>query len=279
MTKDHMDDHDHGLSFDLQTLRRRRVIGGLATLGLVGAGAAIWGRNAFGSEAEISGIGADGNICVGATVETQGPFPADGSNGVNGTTSNVLVQSGVQRADIRSSFAGMQPMANGIALTVTLQLVNVAAACAPLAGYAVYIWHCDAAGRYSIYEAVEANYLRGLGVTDGAGEVQFKTILPGCYNGRWPHIHFEVFSTVDAATAGDQSLLISQMALPGDVLSAQYAADARYAQSAANLALQAIGVDGIFADNTAAQLAAQTIIIAGDPATGLTGRARLGIAV
>jgi protocatechuate 3,4-dioxygenase beta subunit len=279
MTKDHMDDHDHGLSFDLQTLRRRKVIGGLATLGLVGAGAAIWGRNAFGGEAEISGIGADGNVCVGATAETQGPFPADGSNGVNGTTSNVLVQSGVQRADIRSSFAGMQPMANGIALTVTLQVVNVAAACAPLAGYAVYIWHCDAAGRYSIYEAVEANYLRGLGVTDGAGEVQFKTILPGCYNGRWPHIHFEVFSTVDAATAGDQSLLISQIALPGDALTAQYAADARYAQSAANLARQTIGDDGIFADNTAAQLAAQTMTVTGDPATGLTGRARLGIAV
>ena len=34
------------------------------------------------------------------------------------------------------------------------------------------------------------------------GQVTFKTIYPGAYNGRWPHIHFEVFESMNNASAG-----------------------------------------------------------------------------
>lgn len=266
------DNHDHGLAQDLAVMRRRRVI---AVLG-AGAGVALFARGALGSEADVTGSGPDGT-CVQATAEMQGPFPSDGSNAVGGSTSNVLVEAGVQRSDIRPSFGAMTPVADGIEMTMTLQVVNVDKSCAPLAGRAVYVWHCDAAGRYSIYEAAEANYLRGVGVTDAEGRVTFTSILPGCYAGRWPHVHLEVFADVASATAGSAAGIISQLAFPGEPLVGLYAGDARYAVSVGNLADLSLAGDWIFADNTPAQLSAQTFVLTGDVA-GLQATAVVGVA-
>ena len=47
----------------------------------------------------------------------------------------------------------------------------------------------------------DENYLRGIAKTDSEGTAWFKTIFPGCYSGRWPHIHFEVYSSVAKAVA------------------------------------------------------------------------------
>jgi hypothetical protein len=86
---------------------------------------------------------------LGHPSETGGPYPGDGTNGPN-----VLVQTGIVRSDIRSSFGTSgTTTAPGVPLTVTLQLVNTNANCAPLVGYVVYLWHCDASGRYSMYSA------------------------------------------------------------------------------------------------------------------------------
>ncbi len=243
-------------------MRRRRVIGGLAVLG-AGAGVAIWARGAIGGEAEVTATGPDG-MCIKTTSETQGPFPSDGSNDIGGTVSNVLAEAGVQRSDIRPSFGSLTAVADGISLTITLQLVDVGAACAPLPGRAVYIWHCDAAGKYSLYEVPAANYLRGVGITDASGRVTFTTILPGCYPGRWPHVHFEVFRDIATATTGAAAGEISQLAFPGAAVAGFYASDARYAASVGNLAALSLAKDGIFADNTAAQMTAQTLTLGGD---------------
>ena len=35
-------------------------------------------------------------------------------------------------------------------LTLTLKLVNTSSSCADLSGYAIYLWHCDREGRYSV---------------------------------------------------------------------------------------------------------------------------------
>ena len=66
---------------------------------------------------------------------------------------------------------------------------------APLAGAAVYLWHCNREGEYSMYsEAIaDENYLRGVQETDDDGSVTFTSIFPAAYSGRWPHIHFEVY--------------------------------------------------------------------------------------
>src|SRR5207253_804792 len=137
--------------------------------------------------------------------ETAGPFPGEGSNGPN-----VLNQTGVVRSDIRPSFAGLSGTADGTPLAIALTLVS-AATCAPLAGYAVYIWHCDRLGRYSLYSAgaTNQNYLRGVQAADANGKVAFTSIYPGCYAGRWPHIHFEVYRTLAAATSVTNKLATS----------------------------------------------------------------------
>jgi protocatechuate 3,4-dioxygenase beta subunit len=269
-----MTEHDEGLARDLAIMRRRKVIGGLAVVG-AGAGLAIWARRATGGEAEVVATGPDGQ-CIKATAETQGPFPADGSNEIAGQVSNVLAEAGVQRSDIRSSFGSLTAVADGIPLTIELRLQDVGNACAPLAGRAVYLWHCDAAGRYSLYEATEANYLRGVAVADASGKVTFTTILPGCYAGRWPHVHFEVFKDMAAATSGSAAGVVSQLAFPKEI-GGFYASDARYAASVQNLAALSLATDGIFADNTAAQMTAQTFAFGGDSAAGVLAVAIVGV--
>src|SRR5205823_2327185 len=125
---------------------------------------------------------------------------------------NVLNQSGILRSDIRPSFGTMNGTAAGIPLTIKITLVNTAANCAFLSGYAIYLWHCDRDGLYSLYTIASQNYLRGVQATDASGTVTFQSIFPGCYSGRWPHIHFEVYQDLATAAAGGGKLRTSQMA-------------------------------------------------------------------
>jgi hypothetical protein len=96
--------------------------------------------------------------CSTIPEETAGPFPGDGSNGPD-----VLSIDGVERQDIRSSIGSASGTASGIQLTVDLTIVD-AATCAPLAGAAVYLWHADSQGRYSMYSSgvSDENFLRGV---------------------------------------------------------------------------------------------------------------------
>jgi len=168
--------------------------------------------------------------CATIPNETEGPFPGDGSNGPN-----VLALSGVVRSDIRTSFAGLSGTADGIPLTIVLTIVS-ATTCAPLAGRAVYMWHCDKLGRYSLYTAgvTNQNYLRGTQETDASGRVSFTSIYPGCYAGRWPHIHFEVYPSLTGATRVSNKIATSQLAMDKATSDLVYAT-AGYEASVANL--------------------------------------------
>jgi len=97
----------------------------------------------------------------------------------------VLNVAGVVRSDIRSSFGGLSGTADGVPLTIVLSIV-AASTCEVLAGRAVYRWHCDRPGRYSVYSsgATNQNYLRGVQEADASGTVTFQSIFPGCYAGR-----------------------------------------------------------------------------------------------
>ena len=124
--------------------------------------------------------------------ETAGPYPGDGSNGVN-----ALSETGIVRTDIRSSFGTASGTAEGVPMSLRMTIVDVANG-RPLEGAAVYVWHCDAEGRYSLYSegAEDQNYLRGVQVAGADGVVAFDSIWPACYAGRWPHIHYEVYPDV-----------------------------------------------------------------------------------
>lgn len=254
---------------------RRAVLAGLASAG--GAGTLWWLMGARAS-ATITGQGADG-ICVVPPEETAGPYPGDGTNARAGSTVNVLTESGVERRDITGSFGQMSGVADGVALDLEIRLVNVNSACAPVSGLALYLWHCDADGKYSLYSLPGENYLRGLQRSDEAGIIRFKTILPGCYDGRWPHMHFEVFASAEAAVSGRNALLTSQFAMPAELCQSVYAADRRYPTSLSNLGRVSPERDNVFGDNSAQELAAQTLTITGDAASGLKGVVTVALAL
>ncbi len=267
--------HAHGLIHDLPHLLPRRKFLGFAGTSLLLA--ACDGGPFGNSEANVTGKTVDGALCLKTPVETNGPFPGDGSNAISGSTVNVLADEGIVRQDIRPSLRGLVALAEGARLELAIKLVDVTNACAPIPGFGIYVWHCDAAGKYSIYDLPDANYLRGVAFTDGAGVAPFTTIFPGAYPGRWPHIHFEVFNGWKPAATVKDSLLISQFALPEAACAALYADTPAYAASLAAFAGSKLSSDGIFAGNTPEQVASQTLAITGDPAAGYKAIVSVGL--
>ncbi|GAB3989000.1 dioxygenase family protein [Nocardioides marmoraquaticus] len=254
---------DQGVGFDVATLvTRRSVLGvvglGVGTLALAACGAGS-GSSSGSAAAATSSTTSDGEI----PEETNGPYPADGTADLN-----VLEDSGIVRSDITSSLDGGTTV-DGVPLSLTFTVVDMANDDAPYAGAAVYAWQCDAQGRYSMYsEGVEdETFLRGVQVADSNGELTFATIVPGCYDGRWPHIHFEVYPDADSATDVANCIATSQVAIPEEILGDVYALDA-YSGSADNLArVGSIDDDGIFGDGYDLQLPT----LRGDAESGFVG--------
>jgi protocatechuate 3,4-dioxygenase beta subunit len=189
-----------------------------------------------------SGVGTSADAAA-IPEETAGPYPADGSNGPD-----VLSQSGIVRSDIRSSFGEFSGTAEGVPLTIKLIVEDASNGAAPLAGAAVYLWHCDRDGNYSLYTVTDQNYLRGVQEAGKDGAVTFTSIFPACYSGRWPHIHFEVYPNLAAATDDANKIATSQIALPEDACSVVYAT-AGYEQSVQNLGQVSLATDNVFGDD------------------------------
>jgi len=302
---DHIDDHDRGLNHDLEvmatrTLARRKLlslfaVGGTGALiaACGGGGSSSTGTTSTASTTTTTtttGTTTTGTTttttgtttttsCVADPTETNGPYPSDGTNSVNGVVSNSLTTSGIVRSDIRSSFGSYSGTAEGVPLTLKIKVVNTNSSCANLSGYAVYIWHCTREGNYSLYTVTTQNYLRGVQVTDSNGEVTFTTIFPGCYSGRWPHIHFEVFPSLASATTQRNATLTSQFAMPSDAATTVYNGATGYTASINNLKSITIASDNVFGDNTSAQITAMTPTVTGSVSAGYAATVTVGIAV
>ncbi|MFF2371174.1 intradiol ring-cleavage dioxygenase [Agromyces sp. NPDC058110] len=201
--------------------------------------------------------------------ETGGPYPADGSNGVN-----VLDDSGIVRSDIRSSFGSSTTVAQGVPLTIALTVRDAATGSA-LAGAGVYLWHCDRDGAYSLYSngLENENYLRGVQETDANGTVTFTSIYPACYSGRWPHIHFEVYSDVATAVASGPIVKTSQIALPEETNAVVYATPG-YEQSVRNVSQVSLSSDNVFSDDGGIH---QIANMSGSASAGYTAALTIGV--
>jgi len=248
LPRPHDDVVDQGLGFDLATLGRRRVLRALC-LGLVAAGAAACGSSTAGAAAAAE-----------IPDETAGPYPGDGSNGPN-----VLTDSGIVRSDIRSSFGAASGRAEGVPMTLELTVTDLAGG-KPFAGAAVYVWHCTREGGYSLYspDVEDENFLRGVQIADAAGRVRFTSVFPGCYAGRWPHVHFEVYPDQAGLTEAGNAIATSQVALPQATCDQVYA-QSGYQASVANLARLSLADDNVFGDDGAAHQLGTTT---GDVRTG-----------
>lgn len=181
---------------------RRRV---LAATGVAGAGAGVAGvavlRSMGPAGPDPAGSGTkEAASCVLTPEATEGPFHIDA-------------------ARFRSSIVEDR---RGTRLNLVLGVQN-AGTCRPIRGATVEIWHADAQGLYSGFDAGAAGsapapgadgggppaggpppggggqspssptrYLRGAQRTNRNGLVTFRTIYPGWYEGRAPHIHVMV---------------------------------------------------------------------------------------
>jgi protocatechuate 3,4-dioxygenase beta subunit len=264
---------DQGVRFDLRTLISRRGV--LSLVGL-GAGAVTLAACAPTSEATPTATATSASPTPTATPsptatavavpageipdETAGPYPADGSNGPD-----ILEQSGIVRSDIRSSIGGGST-ATGVPLSFSLTILDTANGDVPFADVAVYAWHCDAQGGYSMYSNGIENesYLRGVQVADASGVVTFTSIFPAAYSGRWPHIHFEVYPNIDSISDSANAISTSQLALPEEACNAVYAL-AGYDGSASNMTQTTLANDNVFSDD-GGEL--QLATISGDTSTG-----------
>lgn len=242
LAKPSEDLEDQGLAFDLGTLMNRRL-----ALGLAGAGAGSIFL-ASTSRAEASSTGKEETTAEMPT-ETAGPYPGDGSNGPD-----VLEESGINRADLRYSL-GSDVKVDGVELTIKLRILDVLNNDQPFAGVAVYLWHCSADGKYSMYSdgVTDQTWLRGVQVADSQGRVEFKSIVPGCYSGRWPHLHFEVFPSLSDIVDAQNAILTSQIIIPQDAVSETYTLDA-YTGSQENLDQITLETDMVFADSWQQQM-------------------------
>jgi protocatechuate 3,4-dioxygenase beta subunit len=287
---------DHGLQHDLRQLAaqrsRRQTLGwlsalaGVSALPLVACGGG--GDAATSSTGTTTGSGTSASStsstattttatgsCSVINEETAGPYPGDGSNSANGSIANALALSGIVRSDIRSSIGGATGTAAGLPLTVTLKLVNVGGLCGSLAGYAIYLWHCTQDGKYSMYASgvTGENYLRGVQETDETGELTFTTVFPGCYSGRMPHMHFEVYRSLASATAYGNKVKTSQLAFPVATCQDVYNKVSGYSASIANLAAISFATDNVFSDGTALEM----LSLSGDTSSGLAAALTIGI--
>jgi len=284
--------HHHGdLQSDLDQLlagavsRRqslRWLFAGAAAVPLYGCGGGGAATTSTGTIAASTPVatttttsGSSGSCSV-IPDETGGPYPADGTNSANGKVANALALSGIDRPDIRWSVAGASGVAMGVALTIRLKIVNVGASCAGVAGATVYLWHCDRDGNYSMYSsAISAeNYLRGVQAADADGMVSFTTIFPGCYDGRMPHVHFEVYPTLAKASSAANRIKTSQFTFPLATCNEVYTA-AGYASSVRNLARISIASDNVFSDGTALQMASMS----GDMVNGYVATLTVGVSL
>ncbi|WP_066643131.1 intradiol ring-cleavage dioxygenase [Serinicoccus hydrothermalis] len=268
---------DQGLAFDVGTLLSRRRALGLLGLGAAGTLAACAPASSGSTAASSSTTSAAATTADDAAAtssadlteipdETAGPYPGDGSNGAD-----VLEQSGVVRSDLTSSFGDSAGgTATGIPMTLELTLLDIAAGGGPMTGAAVYVWHCTDSGLYSMYSSgvEDENFLRGVQVSDGDGLVRFTSIVPGCYAGRWPHIHFEVYPDEASITDSTNAVSTSQVALPQGMSETVYATSG-YEGSSANLGRLTLATDNVFGDDGAVH---QLATVSGDTTAGYVVR-------
>ena len=191
-------------------------------------------------------VAPDSGACTVSPSETAGPFPTK--------SPSTLVLT-----DIRSDRTGVE-------MTVNITIQNRNAGCAALQGAIVDIWHCDKDGYYSEYggsgmqsvNLQSVHFLRGRQTTNSEGVVAFKTIFPGWYSGRAPHIHVHIYD------AAGSSLLVTQIAFPTDVCNTVYSTATQFytrgTQDTSNTS------DNVFSDSLTYELAA----IAGNVTDGYT---------
>ncbi|MBK6460777.1 MAG: hypothetical protein IPF92_07185 [Myxococcales bacterium] len=214
-------------------LSRRESLGWFAILGgavLAGCSSALsandggGGGGATGTDggADTGATGTDGGSgtwAQGGTKSMKGPYadpfvaPVTACVLATAATEGPCTEAADQvRADISEGYTG---------LPTRLALKVVDAACKPVMGAKVKVWHTQITGSYSgdtpnagmcLKSPAEGtkHYFRGVQTTNQEGRVDFDTCFPGWYRGRAIHIHYTVTANGKSFTSQllfDQALI------------------------------------------------------------------------
>ena len=172
--------------------------------------------------------------CAVTNSETEGPFPT--------------------KSPIDYAIQNIISDRQGTPITVKVYIRNVNNNCAIIQNAIADIWHCDATGEYSEYGGsgmqaanhTSEHFLRGRQTTDTNGMAAWKSIFPGWYSGRAPHIHVHIYN------AAGTSLLVTQIAFPQDVCNTVYA---QGVYKSHGLQDTTNARDNVFSDGVTAELA------------------------
>jgi protocatechuate 3,4-dioxygenase beta subunit len=213
------------------------------------------------TDTSTGGTGSSDGNCVASPTEVEGPYPYPA-----GEINNPL-----NRSDITGGQTGMP-------LSLTFTVVNVNDSCAVVADARVDIWHCNKDGYYSGYGSqnsilgtksyIGEIWLRGYQVTGADGTAKFTTIYPGWYQGRATHIHMEVF-------VNNALKKTAQITFPETISDAVHVTSL-YAAHGVNTIRNAS--DNIF-NNSATDLANETVALTGNTTSGYAGSYTIGIAI
>lgn len=222
----------------------------LVPMNAIGRRAALGAVGGLGAAALLSACGSssDGSADEGDSSTSSSGGSADGSPPSSGAGGSVALDAalfdesasctltpeqmeGPYWFDVDSVRRDIREDRDGVPLRLGIR-VRAGASCAPVVDAVVEIWHCDADGLYSGFEAAslgagggsggggpgrrrstptdESTYLRGAQITDGDGIVELRTIYPGWYSGRTAHIHAKVH--IDNST-----VLTTQLYFPAEL--------------------------------------------------------------
>ena len=157
-------------------LNRREAIGAAAVGALALAGGGAYALSRDGTAEEGAGTTSTpaattekGASCVLTPEQTEGPYYLEDSK---------------NRSDVTEGRPGLPLLLNLI--------VQDADSCEPVENATVEIWHTDALGAYSGVDGDSGTFMRGGQNGGREGKVSFRTVYPGWYSGRAPHIHVKV---------------------------------------------------------------------------------------
>lgn len=194
--------------------------------------------------------------CTTIPGETAGPYPVPST-----VSTSSLVRSNITE--------GTQ---TGVALSLTLTIINVDNNCLPVSGLRVDIWHCNKRGYYSAYDGqpgidgtvnnAGTTWLRGIQYTDSNGQVAFTSIYPGWYTPRATHIHVQIFDS------SNNLLTTTQLAFP-DALNT--AINTYYATSGTNSFTNSN--DMVFSDSYTSEL----MTVTGSATSGVVATKEIAI--
>jgi len=199
-------------------MNRRQALAFLGA-GMGAAALSACGANTRSESPDSTATGAPGaetgssTTAAGAAAATSGISPAL-FEGASSCKAAIEQSEGPYYIDVDKIRADVREDREGTKLRVAARVLDVDG-CTPVPDAIFEIWHCDAEGLYSGFEAASlaANggsrgrgsggggamdakrYLRGAQVTDANGIAVITTIYPGWYTGRSVHIHAKVALT------------------------------------------------------------------------------------